>query len=93
MWAGGSAAFWKQKARERDDFTCQVDGCDVRDEGKRTHAHHKLPKRSGGADDLDNLITLCDIHHQTLEQQLYDTFMERHSDLVAEIVQEMYAPG
>jgi hypothetical protein len=93
VWKGGTSKWWKQKARERDDFTCQVDGCDVRDEGKRTHAHHKLPLRAGGTDDLDNLITLCNKHHQVLEQQLYDTFMERHPDLVAEIVRELYAPG
>ncbi len=93
QWKGGSTTYWKQKARERDDFTCQVDGCDVKDEGNRTHAHHKLPRRAGGSDELSNLITLCNKHHQTLEQQLYDMFMERHPDLVAEIVREMYTPG
>jgi HNH endonuclease len=92
-WKGGTSAFWKAKARERDDYTCQVDGCDVRHEGKGTHAHHKLPVVAGGSDDLDNLITLCSEHHRVLEHQLFVMLLERCPKEAAILVQELYASG
>jgi len=93
MWKGGTSAHWKAKARERDDYTCQVDGCDVRHEGKGTHAHHKLPVAAGGTDDLDNLITLCSKHHRMLEHQLLMAIIERFPKEAAILVHELYAPG
>jgi hypothetical protein len=90
QWKGGSATWWKQRARERDDFTCQVDGCDVRDEGKGTHAHHKLPREAGGDDALDNLVTLCDHHHQVAERQLILRVFELAPDIVRRAITEMY---
>lgn len=92
-WKGGTSKLWKARARERDDYTCQVDGCDVRHEGKGTHAHHKLPAAAGGTDDLDNLITLCSQHHRMLEHQLLMMIIERCPEVAAELVREMYAPG
>jgi hypothetical protein len=92
-WKGGTSTVWKARARERDDYTCQVDGCDVRHEGKGTHAHHKLPVAAGGTDDLDNLITLCSAHHRMLEHQLIMTILERCPKAAAEIVAEMYTAG
>jgi hypothetical protein len=89
-WKGGTSAHWKAKARERDDYTCQVDDCDVRHEGNGTHAHHKLPVVAGGTDDLDNLITFCSHHHQVLEHQLFVALLERFPKETAEIVAEMY---
>jgi hypothetical protein len=66
-WAGGNAMYWKRKCRERDDFTCQFPGCGFRHEGKRTHAHHRIPREAGGPDTLENLITLCEKHHREVE--------------------------
>jgi hypothetical protein len=90
MWNGGTTKWWKQKARERDDFTCQIDGCDVRDEGKRTHAHHKLPKAAGGTDDLDNLITFCDHHHQYMEHQFIMMMVKRAPKIARQVLAELY---
>lgn len=92
-WKGGTSAHWKAKARERDDYTCQVDGCNIRHEGKGTHAHHKLPRAAGGSDELDNLITLCSKHHRHLEHQLLMEILKRCPKDAAEIVVEMYTPG
>jgi hypothetical protein len=90
-WKGGTSTHWKAKARERDDYTCQVDGCNVRHEGNGTHAHHKLPVDAGGSDDLDNLITLCSTHHRYFEHQLFMMLLERCPKEAAKLVQELYA--
>lgn len=68
-WTGGDSNYWKRKARERDDFTCQYKGCGVRDEGTGTHAHHVVPQRFGGTDDLSNLVTVCVRHHLQVEHR------------------------
>lgn len=93
LWNGGSSKWWKQKARERDDFTCQVDDCSVRDEGRGTHAHHKLPKEAGGEDSLENLVTLCDHHHQVAERQLILRVFELAPDVVRTAIAELYTLG
>lgn len=68
---------WKQTRRkvyERDGWTCQE--CGVRclnaeharwQPHRRIQAHHILPRRFGGTDDLDNLITLCLRCHGRIE--------------------------
>lgn len=33
--------------------------------------HHKIPRRKGGSDDPENLITLCKICHGRLEPKFY----------------------
>lgn len=90
QWIGGSSKWWKRKARVRDDFTCQAEGCDVRDEGKGTHAHHKLPKEAGGEDSLENLVTLCDHHHQIAERQLILRVFAMAPDVVRRAIAELY---
>lgn len=89
-WKGGTSAWWKQKARERDDYTCQVDSCNIRHEGNGMHAHHKLPLAGGGTDDLDNLITLCNAHHRVLEHQLLMMLLEHFPKESAKLVVELY---
>ncbi len=59
----------KQKARERDNYTCQVCGAP---EGERAHdVHHKVPFRSFAgykeANSLRNLTTLCRSCHRRVE--------------------------
>ena len=93
QWKGGSSTWWKQKARERDDFTCQVDDCDVRDEGRGTHAHHKLPKEAGGDDSLENLITLCDHHHQVMERRFLVRVCGLAPAAVRKALSELYGSG
>lgn len=64
---------WEERRREvlqRDDFRCQLcgrrGGPYAEDEAVHLHAHHTVPPSEGGSNDVDNLITLCDLcyeHH------------------------------
>lgn len=62
----------KQKARERDNFTCQV--CGAKETHQPHHVHHKVPFRSFpdflAANRLDNLLTLCPACHLRVEQSV-----------------------
>jgi hypothetical protein len=48
----------KRLAWRRDGDCCQVCGFDT-----LVEVHHTIPRRHGGPDTLDNLITLCPNHH------------------------------
>ena len=64
--AKNDRAKWrKQRMRVlvRDNFTCQAEGCTCRDLD-RLQIHHVVPKCEGGGDDLPNLLTLCEYHHE-----------------------------
>ncbi len=89
-WRGGDVYYWKQKARERDDFTCQLPGCGFRHEGKHSHAHHRIPRAAGGTDHLDNLITLCNKHHHVIEGLLLKRLVANHPDVVKAEVDALY---
>lgn len=91
FWEGGNATFWKQKARERDGFTCQFPGCGVRHEGQGTHAHHKVPAGAGGEDVLENLVTMCSKHHREIEGLLLELLVQKHPVLVRKAVKQLYA--
>ncbi|AGM10922.1 HNH endonuclease [Halorubrum tailed phage 7] len=62
----------RMKALERDDFTCQYDGCD--ESGPGLDVHHIVPFREfddpAEAHRLDNLICYCRKHHKRAEQDL-----------------------
>ncbi len=57
------------RARERDNFTCQL--CGAPEMGRSHHVHHKTPFRQFTsyliANQLDNLITLCPTCHRRAE--------------------------
>jgi len=60
---------WKQLRDEcikRDHGYCMVEGCKIHGR-KNVNAHHIMPRRSGGPDILSNLITLCNRHHDIVE--------------------------
>jgi HNH endonuclease len=51
------------KARERDGDRCRL-CCDTPDSPYcRLQVHHIHPRAEGRTDDLDNLVTLCDLCH------------------------------
>jgi HNH endonuclease len=51
---------------KRNHFTCQR--CDKKNgQGRGMTAHHIIPRSEEGADDLSNLITLCDPCHDYVE--------------------------
>lgn len=51
----------KEKIRQRDNYTCQVVGCEERQNGRKFPVHHiRYDKRNN---DESNLITLCHSHH------------------------------
>ncbi|HEY9088580.1 MAG TPA: Zn-binding domain-containing protein, partial [Anaerolineaceae bacterium] len=57
------------RARERDNFTCQL--CGTPEAGRSHHVHHKTPFRQFtsylAANQLENLITLCPSCHRRVE--------------------------
>lgn len=61
----------RQTVLERDDHQCQF--CGVTEEqhkeemGRSLDIHHVIPRRSGGSDSLENLISVCVECHRTLE--------------------------
>ncbi len=51
---------------ERDHYTCQR--CEMRNkQGRGLSAHHMMPRSEEGADDIENLITLCHPCHDYVE--------------------------
>jgi hypothetical protein len=69
---GPNYGFGNAKAAclNRDNYTCQC--CKTK---KGTlHAHHIVYRRNGGADTLDNLITLCEACHKKLHEGKLQTF-------------------
>jgi len=61
----------RKRVLERDDHKCRF--CGVSNQAhKEEHdrglsAHHIIPKDDGGRDDVDNLLTVCQSCHRTLE--------------------------
>ena len=54
------------KVKERDGWACTVDGCGSR---RSLEVDHRKPISDGGAMyDLENLATLCRIHHREKTQ-------------------------
>jgi 5-methylcytosine-specific restriction endonuclease McrA len=52
---------WVRLVKERDGHRCQMEDCA---ETGELEAHHITPRSMGGANTLDNGITLCREHHQ-----------------------------
>lgn len=77
---------------ERDGHQCKF--CGVSDEGhtkrygKGLHVHHLHPRRNGGSDKGDNLLTVCISCHQTLEKATKYA-IEAHLKAVQEKMEDM----
>lgn len=59
-------ASWKtqrRKARQRDGNQCQICGDTPDSLYTQLHVHHIIPRADGGTDELNNLVTLCDLCH------------------------------
>lgn len=59
----------------RDDFCCQFDGCGWRIEDARPgdprhflELHHIQHHHKGGSNEADNLVTLCNVHHDAVHR-------------------------
>lgn len=52
----------RQQVRERDDHKCRF--CETEE---NLHTHHIIPRSAGGSDDKENLITVCQSCHNTIE--------------------------
>lgn len=92
-WQGGkgeTGKYWKRKARERDNYTCQFPECGKRHKGVGTHAHHKIPVSIGGEHSLENLITLCAKHHKEVERQLLHQLVEKHTESAKETIATLF---
>jgi hypothetical protein len=64
-----NADAWKKLRDEclkRDKYTCYR--CEkISKNGNKLNAHHIMPRSEGGADDITNLITLCEPCHDIVE--------------------------
>ena len=49
----------------RDEGRCRFPGCEAR---RFTDVHHVVHWADGGRTDLDNLVTLCSLHHRRLHE-------------------------
>jgi hypothetical protein len=54
--------------RRRDGNACVVCGSTT-----KLHVHHVVPARLGGDDSMDNLVTVCVLHHRQADAQLRRT--------------------
>lgn len=68
---------WREQRKrcyERDNWTCR--DCGVKcNNGVRINAHHIIPRRHGGGDELENLLTLCASCHQKRERRYRGAFI------------------
>jgi 5-methylcytosine-specific restriction endonuclease McrA len=55
----------REEALKRDNYTCQ--GRECRGVYKRVGTHHIIPRRKGGPNTLDNLVTSCPSCHRKEE--------------------------
>lgn len=62
----------RMKALVRDDFACQAHQLDLCEEScgesrlSKLHVHHLKMRINGGSHELDNLLTLCELHHEQI---------------------------
>ena len=71
-------AQWKRTraaVRRRDGNRCVV--CGRRD---RLSVHHVVPARLGGGDGMDNLVTVCVLHHRQADAQLQRTSVQNRDE-------------
>ncbi|MDQ0253372.1 hypothetical protein J2S74_000744 [Evansella vedderi] len=52
----------KNAVKDRDGWACVICGAD-----KGLHVHHKIPRKFGGVNHKDNLVTLCHSCHPAIE--------------------------
>ena len=69
----------REAVLERDNHTCRLPWCSER--GGLT-PHHILFKSQGGADTLDNIVTLCLKHHNDRHAEWLDIFVDDAGCLV-----------
>lgn len=80
-WKGGKTHHYtggfyrqRQKARKRDNFTCQLCGISERDFGRQMSVHHIKSYRDfedkKEANQLDNLVCLCEKCHRFIHSNL-----------------------
>ena len=56
----------KQSVRKRDNNQCCFCGINIYDVSTDETLHHKIPRRYGGTDEKENLITICLNCHRLL---------------------------
>ncbi len=56
----------KRKIRERQNYTCAEDGCEVQD--LSLQIHHRVPLSKGGDDVVENGVGLCKDHHKVYDE-------------------------
>ena len=62
----------RKRALQRDRTQCQICGDFPGCPYTKLHVHHIIHREHGGTDDLENLITLCDLCHACCHLHLSD---------------------
>jgi len=60
----------KKYARDRDNFQCQICGDVIPVSFGRLEVHHIIYRCHGGTDELENLVTLCDLCHAVIHDHM-----------------------
>jgi 5-methylcytosine-specific restriction endonuclease McrA len=55
----------RQQVLKRDKYRCQF--CRKKKKDQELQVHHKIPRRDGGQNTIDNLETVCPPCHKTIE--------------------------
>jgi uncharacterized protein YjhX (UPF0386 family) len=66
----------KHRCYERDGWRCLICGKHIHKKGE-IQAHHLVPKRIGGPDELFNLTTLCQSDHIKVERKMWARFARK----------------
>lgn len=57
----------RERALERDDYSCVECGKGKQELGREPSVHHILPYRVSQDNSLNNLVSVCFEHHQEME--------------------------
>lgn len=73
-----------ESIKVRDEYICQNGFfCPTAFEvlpGKKLDVHHKTPRRAGGTDDPENLITFCKSCHRNIELRSQTLMVEGYRE-------------
>ena len=70
----------KQYVLARDGYQCQAGKCGC---SEKLHVHHMTFRSQGGSDAPDNLITICEKHHNELHAGKFSLSVKKHKSLKA----------
>ena len=64
----------RRQVLHRDSHTCTFPGCEMK---RFLHLHHMDEWELGGPTDLDNLVTVCSVHHKLVHEYRWSVILGR----------------